>query len=342
MIVLSGDIGATNSRLAILKLGKHSQKGSYTWLAQANFKNIDFRNFNQVLATFCKLNEPLFKKISGAAFGIAGPIQNANTLKAKVEVTNLPWIITAMEVSKFLKIKKTWLLNDLEAIAHGIDLLPSNEIKRILGGKSNQIGNRAVIAPGSGIGEALLYWNGHTHNIIATEGGHCSFSPTGATQIKLLEHLSQEFQHVSWERVLSGPGIYNLYKFLKTHQLPQNSKNNIESMPEFKTTNPSALISQQALIGKNKLCSATIRLFIDILANEAGNLALKSLAHNGVYIAGGIVPKVAQLINNESFYAAFTNKGRMKNVLKDIPVHLILNDKVGILGAAKSHLLAFP
>ncbi len=313
MICFSGDIGASNSRLAIIELEGTAPP---RWLTQAVYRNSDFENFEQVLLKFKTTHSFQFET---ACFGVAGPVKDD-----VVTATNLPWTMKASALAQFLKIEKAFLINDLEAIAYGIPLLGSSEIIEILPGRKS-IGNQAVIAPGSGIGEAMLYWDGQRHRPFATEGGHCSFSPTTLEQSRLLEFLFQEYNHVSWERVLSGPGLFNIYRFLQNDHATGKAKSSAE-------------ITERAL-QNDPLCLKAITLFLEILSNEAGNLALKSLAVNGVFIAGGITPKLLKLLDRQKFARDFYHKGRMAELLKEIPVYLVLNDLVGILGAARFALL---
>jgi glucokinase len=309
MICLSGDIGASNSRLAILNI---QAPASPVWLAQQVYINANFKNFEQVLTAF---SETHLLKIETACFGVAGPVKNG-----QVTATNLPWTLSEIELSKFLNVQRTFLLNDLEAIAYGLPALKPEEILEILPGQKST-GNQAVIAPGSGIGEAVLFWDGQRHRPFATEGGHCTFSPTSALQSDLCHFLLKEHQHVSWERVLSGPGIFNIHRFLNEQNLTGGPQNSAE-------------LTERALAG-DASCLKVIDLFFEILANEAGNLALKSLSLNGLFIAGGITPKLIKLMDMKKFAQNFYHKGRMSDLLKDIPVHLVLNDLVGILGAAR-------
>ncbi len=308
MICLSGDIGASNSRLAILNFQAEAPP---VWLAQQVYANSKFKNFEQVLMAF---SDTHLLKIETACFGVAGPVKSG-----QVTATNLPWTLSEIELAKFLNIQKTFLLNDLEAIAYGLPALKPNEMLELLPGQKST-GNQAVIAPGSGIGEAVLYWDGQGHRPFATEGGHCSFSPTSTLQRELCQFLLKEYEHVSWERVLSGPGIFNIHRFLNSENLEDGPQNSAE-------------LTDRALAG-DASCLKVVELFFEILANEAGNLALKSLSLNGLFIAGGITPKLIKLMDLKIFAQNFYQKGRMAELLKDIPVHLILNDLVGTLGAA--------
>ncbi len=315
MIFLCGDIGASNSRLAIVEI--HEQKLQFH--VKEFLENSDFQNFHETLAAFQKKHS---LKIDGACFGVAGPVH-----LGQVEITNLPWVITETGTADFLKVKNCFLINDLHAIAYGVRLLEKSDCVEILPGRAAQ-GTQAIVAPGSGIGEAILFWDGTKHHPMPTEGGHSSYSPTSSLQVELLQYLFQSFTHVSWERVLSGPGILNIYQFLK------DTKKASGKFP----IQTSAQISEGALKG-DALCLKTIDLFFEILATEAGNLALKTLPFGGLYIAGGITPKLLNFLNLGEFKKNFLHKGRMSELLEDIRVTLILNDDVGIRGAAAYALL---
>ncbi len=311
MILLCGDIGASNSRLALVEV--HQEKLSF--VAKEFLKNAAFESFHDALTQFQKNFQV---KIDAASFGVAGPV-----LQGEVEITNLNWQLSETSIAEHLKIKRCFLINDLEAIAFGISAVGPRDFEVIQPGHKRD-GVRAVIAPGSGIGEAILYWDGYQHKPMPTEGGHSSFSPTSPLQLELLQYLFTKWSHVSWERVLSGPGIINIYEFLRS------TRSGLDE-PQRST---SAQISEGALHG-DELCVATIDLFFEILATEAANLALKSLPHGGLYIAGGITPKLLKLLNKEKFAKHFSHKGRMSSLLEKFEVILILNEDVGILGAAR-------
>lgn len=271
---------------------------------------------------------------NAACFGVAGPLEGG-----VVKTTNLDWTFSAIDISDFLNIEQTWLINDLEAIAYGIELLAPSEVLEI----TPQItpphqGNQAVIAPGSGIGEAILYWDGSQHRPFATEGGHCSFSPSNALQTELLKFLFKKFKYVSWEKLLSGPGLANIYHFMEATYPDKKSP---ALADKLRTGDPSlsARITHLALTTQDDLCLKTIELFFEILANEAGNLALKSLPSGGLFIAGGITPKLLPLLDKEKFSRDFLHKDGMTELLAKIPIYLVLNDEIGILGAARYALL---
>jgi glucokinase len=266
-----------------------------------------------------------------ACFGIAGPVKDGRS-----ETVNLAWVVDARHLAHRLHIDTVELLNDLEACAYGLAMLAAEDFVLLNPGAPGASGNAAVIAAGTGLGEAGLYWDGPRHHPFACEGGHSSFAPTDSLQMELLGFLLQEFDHVSWERVLSGPGIYNIYRFLRDtgrgdepawlgHKMQQQD--------------PAAVISQAALAGTSSLCGQALDLFVSLYGAEAGNVALKIMATAGVYVGGGIAPKIIQKLTDAAFMQAFVAKGRLKPLLQEIPMRIFMNDKAALLGAARFAML---
>src|SRR5262249_4959095 len=249
---------------------------------------------------------------------------------------NLPWHIDAAVLERELGISHVSLLNDLEANAHGLAELSDADFAVLAAGAPGAIGNRAVISAGTGLGEAGLYWEGATHHPFPCEGGHADFAPTNDLQIELLQYLMTKFGHVSIERVLSGPGLYNIYQFLR-----DSGKGEEEPWlrEEMQTRDPSACVSEYGLSGKSQLCALALDDFVDIYGAEAGNFGLKTMALGGVYVGGGIAPKILPKLQQSRFMQAFKNKGRLGALLEQMPVRVILNDKTALLGAAHVALL---
>ncbi len=318
---LAGDIGGTKTNLAVYAYdaGEHlvvKQTGSYP--------SKDHPALGDIVRKFLGND---FSSVRNACFGVAGPVKNG-----VVQVTNLPWIVDAAALQAELGFQKVSLLNDLEANAYGINTLHQNELLSI-NPKADlrQVGNRALIAAGTGLGEAGMLWDGVTHRPFASEGGHASFAPNDTTGDELLQFLRKERGHVSWERVLSGSGMSNLYRFFR-----QRSG---QSEPDWltqqlKTGDLGATVSQAGLSGKDPVCVEVVDCFTRNYGSEAGNLALKMLALGGVYIGGGIAPKMLDKMQSSIFLDAFHHKGRLGAVLETIPVYVILNDKTALQGAA--------
>ncbi len=306
--VLAGDIGGTKTRLAIAEVSGSQVKPVF----DESFQSRNFPSFDSLLGEFLS-----GKAVpASAAFGIAGPVEGRS-----VDVTNLPWRIHADELMKRFGFSRCTLLNDLEATACGLPALCEEDLLTLQDGFADAIGNAAVIAPGTGLGEAGLFWDGKVHRPFATEGGHSSFSPESELEMDLLKHLKARYAHVSWERVVSGEGLLNIYEFLRMN-LPDSSMRD------------AAAISQAALDGSDATCVQALECFVKLLGTEAGNLALKVMSRSGIYIGGGIPPKILPVLKNGAFLEAFLNKGRMRHLLEKMPVRVILDDRAALYGAA--------
>jgi glucokinase len=266
-------------------------------------------------------------QLGRASFDVAGPVVNG-----RCQATNLPWVIEEVSLSKELGIPVR-LLNDLDAVAHAIPLLEASDLETLNQGVPVKHGALAVIAPGTGLGEGFLGWDGNGYRPFPTEGGHTDFAPSGPMQLKLLNYLMDRFGHVSYERVCSGIGLPNLYAFIKDTGVctePAWLHEQIAAAPD-----PTPVISQAALDDKADIAVTTMDLFVSILGSEAGNLALKVLATGGVYLGGGIPPRIIPFLKKTEFFHSFQNKGRFSSLLANIPIHIILNHEVALIGAAR-------
>ncbi len=315
---LIGDIGGTKTRLALIEKNKEIKT-----IKEEKFLSSDFTSLLTVIRKFLKGEE---KHVEKACFGIAGPIR-----EGKCQATNLPWVVDSKEIKEELALKDVYLLNDLEANAYGIKCLRKDEFHVLNEGNPNQKGNAALISAGTGLGEAGLFWDGKNHHPFACEGSHADFAPRDELEIELFRFLRKKFGHVSYERAVSGPGLYNLYQFLvEAKEIPRN----IEIEKEFTKTNAQDVITEKALKGV-KGCDKALDLFISLYGSEAGNTALKFLALGGVYLGGGIVPIILNKLEEGSFMKAFVDKGRFEDLLMSIPVKVILNDKTAMLGTSQ-------
>jgi glucokinase len=265
--------------------------------------------------------------VTHACFGVAGPV-----MRGRAEVTNLPWTVDAREAAAALRLGEVWLINDLEATAYGIAALPASDFVVLHAGAPGATGNAAVIAAGTGLGEAGLLWDGARHRPFACEGGHATFAPTDDVQVRLLQYLLKRYAHVSWERVLSGPGLLSIYEFFRDAGAGEEPTWLRESLREG---DPAAVISRAALEGRSPLCARALDLFVALYGAEAGNLALKVLATGGVFLAGGIALKILPKLQEPTFREAFVAKGRARALLEAIPVRVIVNDKAALLGTAR-------
>jgi glucokinase len=319
-MILAGDIGATNSRLAFFS----ERGGRLEPVVEATYPSRDHANLETIVKKFVSTHD---QPIDVACFGVAGPVRHGRS-----DTTNLPWDVDAQELARALHLRTVGLLNDLEAHAYGLAMLTPEDVVTLNQGAPDASGNAAVIAAGTGLGEAGLYWDGQQHHPFAGEGGHTSFAPSDSLQMALLKFLRQEFEHVSWERVVSGPGLHNIYRFLRDTGRGEEPDWLNRELEQY---DPSAVISQAALAGTSPLCQSALDLFVRLYGAEAGNLALKLMATGGVYVGGGIAPKILQKLTDATFMAAFVAKGRLEPLLWQIPVRIILNDKVALLGAAR-------
>ncbi len=321
MTLLAADIGGTNVRLCLARAGEGR------FLAEQNFASADFSSFADVLRRF--LADVSAGTIESACFAVAGPIRGMGDDQI-VKVTNLPWEISARALQQEFDFPKLRLINDFQAIGYGIEALGDNDFVVLQKGNAVAHGPRAVIGAGTGLGQAILVWQGDRYDVIATEGGHAEFGPTDDLQIELVRYLIKRFDHASYERVLSGPGLVRLYEFLRGQGVVAESTVVIETM---KTADPAAAITQAALDHSDPLASMALDLFVRIYGAQAGNLALTAGATGGVYLAGGIAPKIISRLREILFLDAFRSKGNMSAYVENIPVRVVMNPKVGLIGA---------
>lgn len=318
---LAGDVGGTKTHLAFFE-----KDGSRLRLvAEETYRSRDYPGLAPILKEFLKAHPGSADRVS---LGVAGPVRQGH-----VETTNLPWVIDADHLMDAVRCGPVTLVNDLEANAHGLGALGPDDFAVLNPGAPAAAGNAALISAGTGLGEAGLFWDGQRHRPFASEGGHADFAPRDALQAELAAHLAGRFGNVSYERVLSGPGLHNVYQFLversgKPDELP-------DLMKRLDLQDPAATISTAALEGLSDLCGQALDLFVSVYGAEAGNLALKMLATGGVFIGGGIAPKILARLRQPAFVEGFTHKGRMQGLLEAIPVRVILNESTALLGAAR-------
>jgi glucokinase len=319
-MILAGDIGGTNTRLALVEATPEGLR----IVAQETFSSRERTSLEAAIAEFLHLHPC---DLTGASFGIAGPVRNG-----RCEATNLPWVVDAKAVAKRLRLKRVGLINDLEANAYGIAVLESKNFVILNKGTRNALGNMAIISAGTGLGEAGFFWDGERHRPFPSEGGHADFAPRNHLEMELLDFTMNRYRRVSYERLVSGPGLVNVYQFLRD---TGKAKEPAWLAEQMRQGDPAPIISQYALEGKNLLCLQAMEIFVSLYGAEAGNLALKFMATGGVYLGGGIAPKIISKLKEPEFMNAFTAKGRMKPLLQDIPVMVIMNSKTALLGAAR-------
>ncbi len=319
-MILAGDIGGTNTRLALFD----AAPGGLRIRHQATFPS---RERSSLEATLSELLARHPVAVTRASFGIAGPVRGG-----RCEATNLPWLVDAANVARHLGLERVGLFNDLVANAHGIPRLRGRDIVTLARGTRGAHGNQALISAGTGLGQAGLIWDGAAHRPFASEGGHVDFAPRTPLEEELLDALRARHGRVSYERVVSGPGLVNIYRFLR------DSGRGDEPpwlTARLGTEDPGAVISELALAGGSPVCAQALDLFVTVYGAQAGNLALTMMATGGIYLGGGIAPKILAKLQEPGFLNAFTAKGRLRPLLLDIPVRVIMNPTTALLGAAR-------
>jgi glucokinase len=325
MELIAGDIGGTKTKLALYD----SDKGLKEPLFEATYTSVSYGSLEDIISRF--IEDFGIEEIGYAVFGVAGPV-----IEEKVDVTNLPWVIDRSHIISAIGFRDMHLLNDLEAMAYSISHLGETDLFILNKGVAASQGPRAIIAPGTGLGEAYLTWDGSRYVAHPSEGGHTEFGPADETEIELLKYLLERFSHVSYELICSGMGVPNIYSFLKDRGYYDEPAWFAEKLAE--ADDMTAVILGTA-VDKDVSCAiakGTLRMFVSILGAEAGNQALKILATGGVYIGGGIPPRILSALSEGQFMESFLRKGRLSRVLRNMPVSVILNPRAGLVGAAVS------
>lgn len=319
-LILAGDIGGTKTHLALF-----AARGEKLFVeSQRVFPSKRYSGLAPVVEEFLAGGRCA---AVAACFGIAGAV-----VDGKVTTPNLPWMVDIEDLRRLLKIEAITLLNDLEAAAYGIFTLESDEFCVLNEGKMRHAGNKALIAAGTGLGQAILHDDGRRFRPSASEGGHGDFAPRNELEIELLRHLMSRFGHVSYERVVSGPGLMNIYRFLRDVRGLEEPGWLSERIAA--ADDPSAEISKAALKGEAPICSEALAIFVSVYGAEAGNLALRAKTVRGVYIGGGIAPKILDKLKDGTFMRAFADKGRYTDLVKAVPVQVVLNEQAPLRGAA--------
>ncbi len=321
-LLLAGDLGGTKTNLAIFS----AEAGLRAPLAEATFPSGRYLNLETLVSEFLAQVET---NVDRASFGVAGPV-----VDGQATITNLPWIMNERQLAATLNLSSAHLLNDLEAIAYAVPFLEPADLHTLKEGVSAPGGTIAVVAPGTGLGEAYLTWEGTRYRAHASEGGHVDFAPTNTLEMDMLRHLQERFSHVSYERVCSGKGLPNIYAYFKDNGYAEEPVWLTEQLAQAK--DPVPVIVNNALDQDKpcELCVATLNTFVSILGAEAGNMALKVMARGGVYLGGGIPPRILPALEHGQFIKAFMRKGRFSEFLSGIPVYVILNPRAALLGAA--------
>lgn len=321
-MLLAGDIGGTNTRLGLFSL----DKGRIKLEAEDNYPSQEYDSLEEILHQFL---EEHGQGVEAACLAIAGPVNGD-----QVATTNLAWLVDAASLREMLGIAAVSLINDLEAIAYGIPELTPGDLITLHPGSAESRGNIAIIAAGTGLGQAAACWDPKQmrHIPFACEGGHADFAPRNEIEMELLRHMLTRFERVSYERVLSGSGLFGIYEFL--HHTGRGKEDPALTETLFQQQHPAPIV-RAALDGRSERCSMALEMFVSLYGAEAGNLALKIMARGGVFIGGGIAPRIIERMKQPVFMDAFLAKGRMRPLLESMPVKVVLNDKVGLLGAAR-------
>jgi len=318
-MILAGDIGGTKTELG----GFRVDDAGLQLVRSASFVSRNYPGLKEIVQEFAgQPSEP----ITSACFGIAGPVQGG-----EVRTPNLPWTVRGTELAAVLNLPRVTLLNDLEANAHGIGMLGPGDFVTLTDGVPGEPGNGALISAGTGLGEAGLHWDGKYWEPIVSEGGHVDFAPRSRLEAEMLGYMLQRYDHVSYERFLSGPGLVNIYRFLADSgrcEEPDSLRDKVVG------SDCAAAISEGAEQGI-AICQQALEIFVSIYGAAAGNLALKVLAVGGVFLGGGIAPKMIPSLQSPLFLEAFRSKGRMRPLMEKIPVRVILNPQTALLGAAR-------
>ena len=317
--LLAGDIGGTWSRLALFEVAD----GRLQMRDHERYPSEQHAGLAEIAQRFLAVRP---QSVQRACFGVAGPVHGG-----RVHTTNLPWNVDATDLARATGLAAVDLINDLEATVYGLPALGPADFAVLNTGAPDAAGNQAVIAAGTGLGEAGIFWDGQRAHPLATEGGHADFAPRNDLEIELLRYLLPRFGHVSVERVVSGPGLCHIYEFLR------DTGRGAESgavRQEMERDDPPAVITRRALAGADDLCVQALTLFVSLYGAEAGNLALKVMATGGVFVGGGIAPRIVETLRGPGFMASFTAKGRHQALLAAIPVRVVLNDGAALLGAA--------
>lgn len=322
-MLLAGDLGATKTSLAIYV----PEAGPRYALKEATFASDRYPNLESLVREFL---QQAGVPVKTACFGVAGPV-----VGGRASITNLGWVMEEQQLAEVLHLSAIRLLNDLQAIGYGILSLGADDLHTLNEGQAVQGGAKAIVAPGTGLGEAFLTWDGRRYESHPTEGGHTDFAPTDELQAGLLKYLLERYDHVSYERVCSGMGLPNIYAYLKDSGYAEEPAWLTKELAAAEDATPVIVNTALSQERTCELCKATLDAFVSILGAEAGNLALKVLATGGVYLGGGIPPRILSVLDSGAFMQGFQAKGRFRELMSRLPVYVILNPKVALLGAAR-------
>jgi glucokinase len=317
-MILAGDVGGTKVNLALYDF----IDGNLRHARDKQYPAKEYSGLEEIVKEFI-----VSEKVTAACFGVPGPVRDG-----RLRLTNLPWTLDSRELAAHLKIEYVFLINDLQANGYGIAELGADQIYTLSEGDARQIGNRALISAGTGLGEAFMIWDGRNYVPYPSEGGHSDYAPRNEDEIDLLRFLKQKYNgRISTERVVSGQGLTNCYEFLREVRGIEEPASLAERMA---VEDPNAVITEMALAAKSEICEKAMDMFVSAYGAEAGNLALKILSVGGLYVGGGIAPRILEKLKDGTFMKAFTDKGRLSQLLVNTPVRVILESRTALMGAA--------
>ena len=317
-MILAGDVGGTKVHLALYEISG----GNLKQVRDRQFPAREYKGLEVILKEFL-----VAEKVTAACFGVPGPVH-----EGPMRLTNLPWTLDRRELARDLKIDHVFFVNDLQANGYGIAELKAEQIYTLSEGDARQVGNRALISAGTGLGEGFLVWDGRDYVPYPSEGGHADFAPRNEDEIDLLRFLRKKYNgHISFERVVSGMGLTSIYEFLRDVRGMEEPAWLAEQMTQ---EDPNAAITESALKGTSEICEKALDMFVSVFGAEAGNLALKILSVGGLYVGGGIAPRILEKLKDGTFMKAFTDKGRLSPLLVNMPVRVILESGTALIGAA--------
>ncbi|MCC6207023.1 MAG: glucokinase [Gammaproteobacteria bacterium] len=326
MKLLAADIGGTKTLLALAECTGDGIR----LIREHRYDSGAYPAFEDLLADFLARIEPARREIQRACFAVAGPVITASGSEM-ARVTNLSWRLDNRRLAADFALPAVRLINDFQAVGYGIERLGESDLVILQPGRPRDAAPRAVLGAGTGLGTALLAWDGARYRVLPTEGGHIDFAPNGAVQLDLLAWLAQRYDHVSIERLLSGPGLVAIHEYLCARHPDRVDADLAQRMQQ---QDAAAAVAGHAMTHSESLAGEALELFVSIYGAHAGNLALLTLPYGGLYIAGGIAPRILQRMADGRFMTAFNHKGRMSHLTAEIPVSVVINPKVGLLGAA--------
>jgi glucokinase len=317
-MILAGDVGGTKVHLALFDFIDGELKHTRDQIYPAK----EYAGLEEIVKEFV-----VSEKVTAACFGVPGPVRDG-----RLRLTNLPWTLDSRELARDLSIDYVFLINDLQANGYGIAELGADQVYTLSEGDTRQVGNRGLISAGTGLGEAFLVWDGRNYEPYPSEGGHSDYAPRNEDEIDLLRFLRQKYNgRISFERVVSGQGLTNIYEFLRDGK---GIEEPVWLTERMRHEDPNAVITESALKAKSQLCEKTLDMFVSAYGAEAGNLALKVLSVGGLYVGGGIAPRILEKLKDGTFLKAFNDKGRLSQLLVNIPVRVILESRTALIGAA--------